>query len=93
VLAASDPVAAWAASAAATATASRRPRSPAPRPTTPPPRLVEEQAGCRAQRPTEAEELATVVLERMGSAHVVNAATAPKASRSIAAAAGASDDL
>ena len=58
-------------------------------------RLVEEQAGCVARNArTQAEELATIVLERMGLGHVVNGRNGTEGqARAIAAAAGGSDDL
>jgi hypothetical protein len=97
VLAASDPVAAWGGVQllrdryAIDATAITGPATDNAAAA----RLVEEQAGCVALNArTQAEELATVVLERMGLGHAVNGRNGTEGSaRAIAAAAGGSDDL
>jgi hypothetical protein len=100
VLAASDPVAAWGGvqllrdrySIDATAITGPATDNAAAA------RLVEEQAGCTARNArTQAEELAGVVLKRMGLAHVANGrngnGNGHGDARSIAAAAGGGDDL
>jgi hypothetical protein len=97
VLAASDPVAAWGGVQllrdryAIEATAITGPATDNAAAA----KLVEEQAGCPARNArTQAEELANVVLERMGLAHIVAGRNGTEGNaKSLAAAAGGSDDF
>jgi hypothetical protein len=96
ILAASDPVAAWGgvqllrdryAIACAAITGPATDNAAAAR-------LVEQQTGAPARNArTQAEELADVVLERIGLAHWKSGRNGGDPSRALAAAAGGSDDL